>query len=196
MTTDAQPESTSQKWRRVLIREFFEYLYNFAFLAFFLVAFAWYRRLILAAYHIQYIGYWAPLVEAAILAKVVMIGDVLRMGRRFRNRPLVVPTIYRTFVFTLLVVLFSFGEHIVGALIHGRPAADGIAEIANKGKDEVLAWCVLIFVAFLPFFTVKEIECAFGAEKVRGLFFRGRVDETHSPGEGKSNTAAKLSSKL
>ena len=41
----------------------------------FLIAFAWYRRLILASYHIQYLGYWAPVIETAILAKVIMIGD-------------------------------------------------------------------------------------------------------------------------
>jgi len=76
----------------------FEYCFNFAFLAFFLVAFAWYRRLLLASYSIQYFGYWAPLIEAAVLAKIIMIGDALRMGREFRNKPLIVPTIYRTTV--------------------------------------------------------------------------------------------------
>ena len=169
------------KWREILAHEMFEYFFNFAFLSFFLVSFAWYRRLLLASYNIEYTGYWAPLVEAAILAKVIMIGDVLRVARGLRNWPLAVPAIYRTVVFSLLVVLFSILEHVGGALFHGRKAADGIAELTSTGWQGLLAWYVLIIAAFLPFFTVKEIEAAFGPSKVRGLFFSKRRDEPHSP---------------
>ena len=63
MTTDRI--SAAKDWKQIVKREMFEYLFNFAFLAVFLVAFAWYRRLILAKYHIEYSGYWAPLIEAA-----------------------------------------------------------------------------------------------------------------------------------
>jgi hypothetical protein len=177
MATENQTESRTHKWQKLLVHEMFEYFLTFAYLAVFLVAFAWYRRLILAAYHIQYLGYWAPLIESAVLAKVIMIGDALRLGRSFQNKPLAVITLYRAVVFTILVLLFSFAEHIVSAMIHGKTAGDGIAEIANKGIYEVLAWCVLILAAFLPFFAMKEIERVFGTEKVRGLFFRGRVHE-------------------
>ena len=148
-----------------------EYLFNFAFLSIFLVAFAWYRRLLLASYDIQYIGYWAPLFEAAILAKVIMIGDLLRIGRRFQNKPLFAITIYRSLIFSIFVVLFSYSEHIVSALIHGKTVTDGINEIADKGIDGILAWCIMIFAAFIPFFALKEIEREFGVKKIRGMFF-------------------------
>lgn len=171
MSEPPRQESRAQRWQRVIVHEFFEYLFIFAFLSFFLVSFAWYRRLLLATYHIQYTGYWAPLVEAAVLAKVIMVGDALRMGRGLRHWPLVVPTVYRTILFSLLVVLFSILEHVVGALLHGQKASEGIHQLTNTGWQGLLAWWVLILAAFLPFFTVKEIECAFGPEKVRGLFF-------------------------
>lgn len=174
--TEKQSPDRSRTWQEFLAHEMFEYFFNFAILAMFLVAFAWYRRLILAAYHIQYLQYWMPLIEAAILAKVVMIGDALRLGRGFRNQPLAVITVYRTVVFSLFVVLFSFVEHIVEAMLHGKSAADGIAAIAQKGIAEDLASCLVIFAAFLPFFAMKEIERVFGAHKVRGLFFRRPAD--------------------
>jgi len=190
-----ESENKSRKWEKILIHEMFEYFFNFAFLAFFLIAFAWYRRLILASYHIQYLGYWAPLIEAAVLAKVIMIGDALRMGRAFRNRPLVVPVIYRTVVFSVFVVLFSFLEHVVDALIHGKTAADGIAEITSQGGYIILAWCVVIIAAFLPFFTVKEIERVLGTGKIRWLFFRGQVvDATDSRVKDKSDTTREQTS--
>ncbi len=170
--TGNNSDSRSSKWRKILATEMFEYFFNFAFLLVFLWAFTWYRRLILAEYHIQYSGYWAPLLQAAILAKIVMIGDALHLGRKFQNKPRAITALYRTVVYSILVVLFSFAEHIIGAKIHGKTAADGIAEIANKGIDEILAWCVVFFAAFLPFFLLKEVERAFGVEKVRGMLFR------------------------
>ena len=52
-------------WKGKVVYEMFEYCHNFVYLAFFLVAFTWYRRLILAEYAIQFSDYWMPLVEAA-----------------------------------------------------------------------------------------------------------------------------------
>lgn len=173
-------ESGAKNWQEVLRREFFEYLFNFAFLSFFLVSFAWYRRLILATYNIQYTGYWAPLIEAAVLAKVILIGDVLRIGHRLRNWPLAVPTLYRTVMFSLLVVLCSVLEHVIGAWLHGKRASEGLAELTTTGWQGLLAWCVLINAAFLPFFTMKEVERAFGRDKVRGMFFRKHQEESNA----------------
>lgn len=177
MATNNAPKPAPKRWKQVLFHEMFEYFFNFAFLAVFLVAFAWYRRLILATYHIPYFHYWAPIIEAAVLAKVIMIGDALRIGRSLQNRPLAVATIYRTVAFSVFVALFSIAEHLIGALIRGKTFADGISEIANQGVYEVLAKCVVVLVAFVPFFSMKEIEREFGAEKIRGMFFRRRVDE-------------------
>jgi hypothetical protein len=188
-------EVKSRRWEKILAHEMFEYFFNFAFLAFFLIAFAWYRRLLLASYHIQYYGYWAPLIEAAVLAKVIMIGDALHMGRGFQNKPLIVPTIYNTIVFSVLVVLFSVIEHVVGALFRGKRASEGIAELTTTGWQGLLAWYVLIIVAFLPFFTMKEIERVFGEEKIRGMFLlRGHVEGVDSLAEGESDPAKHLPS--
>jgi hypothetical protein len=116
------------------------------------------------------------------------------MGRAFRNKPLAITTIYRTILFSLLVVLFSVVEHVVGALIHGKKASEGIAELTTTGWQGLLAWYVLIIVAFLPFFTVKEIERVFGEERIREMFFRGQIETVDSLTEGKSDLAKQLPS--
>ena len=90
-------------WKRKIVDEMVEYYLNFVYLAFFLVAFAWYRRLILAEYDILYLNYWAPLVEAAVLAKVIMVGDMVRLGRGLERQPLLVPTLFRTVLFSVWV---------------------------------------------------------------------------------------------
>lgn len=180
MATGSPSEDKPKTWRNFLAHELFEFVFNFVFLAIFLVAFAWYRRLILASYHIHYLAYGMPLIEAAILAKVVMIGDALRVGHRLRSQPLTVVIVYRAVVFSLFVGLFTLLEHILEALLQGKSVRAGIDAITEKGTDEMLGSSLVIFAAFLPFFAMKEIERVFGAERVRELFFRRGAKEAEA----------------
>ena len=41
-------QTAPRDWKKKVVHELIEYWINFAYLAFFLVAFVWYRRLILA----------------------------------------------------------------------------------------------------------------------------------------------------
>jgi hypothetical protein len=162
----------AEGWRRRLADEMVEYFLNFVYLAFFLVAFGWYRRLILAEYSISYLNYWMPLIEAAILAKVIMIGDLMHLGRGLQRTPLLVPTLYRTVVFSALVGVFNVLEETLRGLLHGKGLADGLVEIASEGRYELIAGCIIIFAAFVPFFAFKELEGVMGKERLRGLFWR------------------------
>lgn len=163
-------------WKQALVQETIEYCFNFVYLAFFLVAFTWYRRLILAEYQIPYSEYWMPLIEAAILAKVIMIGEIVRLGRRLERTPLILPTLSRTVLFSLWVALFTILEHTVGGLLHGKGLTEGVTEILSKGRYELLGKCIVIFGAFVPFFAFKELEGVVGSDKLRDLFWR-RVTE-------------------
>jgi len=126
----------------------------------------------LAEYHILYRNYWFPIIEAAVLAKVIMIGDLLHLGRGLEERPLILPTLYRTVVFSAWVGLFSVVEATVRALLHGHGLMGGLEEIAGKGGFEVLSWLLVIFVALFPFFALKELGRVLGESKLRAMFWR------------------------
>src|SRR5215467_7749883 len=126
-------EKASAGWKKKVVHEVIEYWINFGYLAFFLVAFTWYRRLILAEYQVQYTNYWSPLIEAAVLAKVIMVGDMLRLGRAMENKPLIFSALFRTVMFSVWVAIFSVLEETVRGLLHGKGLASGVAEIANRG---------------------------------------------------------------
>ena len=170
-------------WKHKVVDEMVEYYLNFVYLGFFLVAFAWYRRLVLAEYDILYLGYWVPLVEAAVLAKVIMLGDLLRFGQGFAGKPLLLPTFFRTALFSVYVAVFSVVERTAAGLLHGKGLTAGVAELASRGRDELLAQCVIIFCAFVPFFAFKELERVLGKDALRGLFWRGRMPAAHE-GQG------------
>ena len=58
-------------------------------------------------------------IEALILAKVIMIGDVVRLGRGLEQKPLIFPTLYKTLVFTLFVAVFTVLEHVIKWALEG-----------------------------------------------------------------------------
>jgi len=167
-------------WKRTLIHELVEYWLNFAYLSFFLVAFVWYRRLILAEYQVLYTNYWFPLIEAAVLAKVIMIGDVLRLGRGLEHKPLILPTLIRTLVFGAWVAAFHLVEATVRALFQGKGLRGGFEAIASKGRYELLASVVMVLVAFIPFFALRELRRVMGEGTLWTLFFTSVTPPTAS----------------
>jgi hypothetical protein len=138
--------------------------------------FAWYRRLVLAEYQITYLNYGISLIEALVLAKVILLGDLLHLGRRFQEKPLIIPTLYKTAVFSIFVLAFALLEHICEGFLHGRSIAAEIHLVMSQGKDELLARCLVMFSAFVPFFAFQEIGRALGEGRVFSLFFK--ADQT------------------
>ena len=160
-------------WKEKIFHEMTEYWINVCYLTLVFAAFTQYRRLLLAAYDVTYTNYWFAVIEALILAKVIMIGDVVRLGRGLEKKPLIVPTLYKTVVFTLFCGVFTVLEHAIKGLWTGTGLMGGIADFFGKGH-ELLANCLIVFVAFIPFFGVKELGRVLGEEKIRALFFRRR----------------------
>jgi len=164
-------------WKEKLLHEFTEYWLNVIYLTLVFAAFTQYRRLLLAAYDITYTNYWFAVIEALILAKVIMIGDVARLGRGLEHKPLIVPTLYKTVVFTLFVGAFTVLEHAIKGLWTGTGFMGGISEFLGKGH-ELLANCLVVFAAFIPFFSFKELQRVYGKDELRALFFLRREPDT------------------
>jgi hypothetical protein len=152
--------------------ELIEYGLNVVYLLLVFAAFAWHRRLLLAAHDITYTNYWIAVIEALLLGKVIMIGGLLRLGHGLESKPLVYPTIYKSIVFAMFVALFKILEHGVKGLWHEMGFWGGIVEAAQMGRHEILANSLVIFVALFPFFAVKELARVLGREKLSTLFFR------------------------
>ncbi len=151
-----------------------DYYITFVYLAFFFSVFTWYRRLVLGEYQIGYLHYGVSLIQALVLAKVILVGRALRLGRRFQENPLIVPTLYKAVVFTIFVGLFGVVEHTIGGLLHGKGIAGGFEEFISVGRSELLARCLVIFLAFIPFFAFEELERVLGDGKLGKLLFRKR----------------------
>ncbi len=133
----------------------FEYWMNFFYLTLMFAAFTEYRRLILATHDIIYTNYWIAVIQAAVLAKVIMIGGGFRLDRGLEKKPLLYSTLYKTVVFSLFVAVFKLFEHMIKGLWKGKGLTQGLADYFGRGPHELLANVLVMFVAFIPFFALK-----------------------------------------
>gem|GEM_PF-365712 len=165
----------TRPWKQKFTHELVRYFVNVVYLAVFFGAFAWYRRFILYQYQITYLNYGTAIIEALVLAKVIWIGELIGLDHGQENKPLIYPTIYKAFVFTLFVGLFAVIEHMVGGFIRGIGVSGGLAELWRQGKYELLARCIVTFLAFIPFFAFRELAKVLGEGKLRKLFFKDKA---------------------
>ncbi len=164
-------------WKDKILHEMAEYLFNVIYLALVFAAFTQYRRFLLAAHDIIYTNYWVALIQALIFGKVIMVGALFRLGRSLEQKPLIIPTLYKAVVFTFLVVVFHLVEHAIKGLWQGNTLTGSLTAFLDQGRHELLAGSLVIFVALIPFFAVKELGRVLGEDKIRALFFRKRVAE-------------------
>jgi hypothetical protein len=140
----------------------------------FLGSFTVYRRLIIAETGTAYLHYGIAVIEALVIAKVILMGGMFSFTRRFDSKPLIVPVLYKSILFAILVLLFGVVEHLVEGWFHKQGLVGGLREIASLGDYELGARVLMLFVAFVPFFAFGEIGRALGPQKLAAMFFGKR----------------------
>jgi hypothetical protein len=169
----ANPENLGMKQK--VVHEIRRLLLIFAYLAIFFLVFRFYTRLVLSEYEINYFEYGLTLLKALALAKIILTAEALRLGERFRERPLIIPTLYATLVFSAFALAFEILEHIIVGWFRGKNPSEVFAELQDKGWPHLAGMTLVVFVAFLPFFAFRETERSLGEGRLRDLFIKRGV---------------------
>lgn len=157
-----------------LIEEFRAFALITFYLWIFLGSFTIYRRIVIDDTGASYLHYGVALIEALVIAKVILIGNIFGFTRRFDNRPLIVPVLYKSILFAFLVLVFAVIEHVVEGWFHNQSMQVSVDKILDLGARELGARILLLVVAFVPIFACGEIGRAMGGEKLLHLFFSER----------------------
>jgi hypothetical protein len=157
--------------RARLIDELKKTLVVFVYLLLFLGAVSTYRRLLLAEYQVNYLHYGYTFAEALVLAKVIVFGSVLRIGERFHDRPLIIPTLYKALCFSILVLAFSILEHLLLGWLRGKATTVVVEEVLAQSIWEILSHALVVLLALLPLFAIWETSRVLGEGKLYELFF-------------------------
>lgn len=168
---------TNQKksdFKKRALHELQLYIFYTLFLTLFFWCFLTYRKILLQAYAIPdllHFGY--GLVQALILAKIILIGQHFEFTKKFSDTPLIVSTLYKAIVFCLLVILFNIIEHFLDGIITGKNLTTIYQDLINKNINEILAQNLVTFFVFFLFFAFLEMgRATVGEDKLLQLFFQ------------------------
>jgi hypothetical protein len=139
------------------------------FLAFFFCSLTTYSMLLLHAFQIKSTSYGFALINALVIAKLILVGEYAKVGRKFESKSLVYSFTSKAFVFTVLVFFFHFAEEAIKRLIHG----DAFLRVPTEiHVDELLARSIVVFCVFIPLFAFRELRRVLGESEFNTLLFR------------------------
>lgn len=160
--------------------EFKDYMAISFYLAFFLCALVTYTNMVLNKHGIDSVRYALAIINALVIAKVILIGELMKLGKRVEARPLYQTVVLKAAIFTLLVLAFHLVEEVVKRLIHGEPRG---TVLENIHMDATVASSVIIFLTFMPLFAFRELRRVMGAEKLDEIFLGKANSPSLPPGK-------------
>lgn len=111
-------------------------------------------------------------VAALILGKAVLLADMLPIINRFPDKPLAYNVAWKTLLYTVIALFIHYLERLVDFWRE----AGGFAA-ANEALLEKIVWPhfwavqILLVILILTYCTMHELTRAFGADRVKRLFF-------------------------
>lgn len=142
----------------------------FFFIAFHILAL--FRALMLRQYGIELSTVAGATVAALLVAKVVLLVDMLPFVNRFPEKPLIYNVVWKTLIYVLAALIVHYLEHLVPLWWR-----TGDLSGANHRLLEEIVWphfwaiqlwlLVLLFV----YCTVRELVREIGPHEVRRMFF-------------------------
>lgn len=142
--------------------------------------FSLHESVVLAQHDIDYREQGFAVINALMLAKVMLVGEDLHLGRRFKDRRLVYSILYQSLAFAILFICFHIVERMLAGLWDGKTIAASFPEIGGGSLKGIVSTAAIICVSLIPFFAFKAIDEAMGERELAALFF-GRKESGVAP---------------
>ena len=127
------------------------------------------QSVVLAREARDYQAHGFAVINALLLAKVLLIGEDLHLGDRFRDKPLLYSILFKCFVFTLFCIAFHIVERVIVGVLSGKNIAQSFPDIGGGSLKGIFFLGATVFVALIPFFAFREISRVIGANELWSL---------------------------
>ena len=131
----AQEEESGNKRKRpvkqILLDEAKKFIGIFVYLVIVFGLFVLHEWVVLSNQHISYRFYGFALINALVLAKIILVAEGLHFADKFREKPLAYPIVYKSLAFTILLICAYIAEEIIVAMLHGKTAVQGMPDIGG-----------------------------------------------------------------
>jgi hypothetical protein len=113
-------------------------------------------------------------IKALVMAKFMLIGRMLHLGEKYRNKPLIWPTLYHSLMFLVVLLILTALEELIVGFIHDRATADSLKHVAGPTVYVALASCLIMFLILMPYSAFTCLSDVVGERETVRLFFVNR----------------------
>jgi len=148
----------------------------FFFVSFHVIAFT--RALMLEEYGITVRSFAAATIGALIVAKVIVIVDLLPFVNRYPDKPLIYNVAWKTLIYVLAALLVRYVEHLISfARKHENLLEANRDLLAEVNWPNFWATQIWVVVLMFVYCALVELIRLLGAERVRQIFFGGPLQK-------------------
>jgi hypothetical protein len=130
-------------------------------------------RIVLRQHGIGFTFQGFAIINAFVLAKVMLVIENFDVARWLRGRPLITAILFEALILTILFLCFHFLEHIVIGVFKGETLVDSLPPIAGGGFLGLVSVAGIMFVALIPYFAFKHVGRALGPGRLQALLLKG-----------------------
>ncbi|MER2510488.1 MAG: hypothetical protein ABTQ27_17290 [Amaricoccus sp.] len=109
------------------------------------------------------------LLNALVLAKVMLVAEHFDFSRGLRRRPRVYAVLFDAALCTALFMVFHIAERVVAGKLRGESLSASMPSFGGGGLAGVLIVSAIAFVSLLPFFTFKHVSRAVGPDRMKAI---------------------------
>jgi hypothetical protein len=110
-----------------------------------------------------------------VLAKIMFVGEALHVADNLKNRPLIYPILYKSAVFSLILISVHVLEEVLAGKWQRKTVTESIIALGGGSLEGILIVGVIMFVVLMPFFALREIGRDIGDDKLFEQFFVRRT---------------------
>src|SRR6266436_5664578 len=135
--------------------------------------------LILADYLASFGSFMVATITALVVGKSVLVANAMPFLRRFDTAPMIQPVLFKTIVYWATVFLVRFLEKLVEYLFAGGTLSAIPEYVATHFTwHRFAAIQIGIFVLFLIYTSVEELNARLGDGELMKIFFTRRSSQT------------------
>lgn len=176
MSTHGHAEGRKVSLKARLAEEMRRFTIMFVYLWILFGLFVLNERIILKHEGIGFSSQGFAVINALVLAKVMLIAEDLNLGHWLDKRPLIYPILYDSLVFSLLFIVFHVLEKMIIGGFAGKSIASSVPAIGGGGLGGLTCVAVILFIVLIPFFAFRNIDRALGAGRLYAVLFQSECD--------------------
>jgi hypothetical protein len=119
--------------------------------------------------------YWGvAIIKALLLAKFILLGRAMKLGERFKDRPLIWSTLNKSLAFLVLLIVLTVIEEAIVGLIHHESVAASLGDLFGAQLEVTAAGILIVWLVLIPYCAFSVLDEALGEGRLARMFLVAR----------------------